>query len=40
LRRAAALLGYRSSSLSNTMHMLQYWKKVNGRWRILYEGAA
>ena len=31
---------YRSSNLSNTMRKLQYWKKVNGRWRILYEGAA
>jgi murein L,D-transpeptidase YafK len=31
---------YRSSNLSNTIRKLQYWKKVNGRWRILYEGAA
>ncbi|HSG75198.1 MAG TPA: L,D-transpeptidase family protein [Burkholderiales bacterium] len=31
---------YRSSNLSNTMRKLQYWKKANGRWRILYEGAA
>lgn len=31
---------YRSSNLSNTMRKLQYWKKENGRWRILYEGAA
>jgi murein L,D-transpeptidase YafK len=31
---------YRSSNLSNTMRKLQYWKKVNGRWRILYEGSA
>lgn len=31
---------YRSSNLSNTMRKLQYWKKINGRWRILYEGAA
>ena len=31
---------YRSSNLSNTMRKLQYWKRVNGRWRILYEGAA
>lgn len=31
---------YRSSNLSNTMRKLQYWKKVDGRWRILYEGAA
>ncbi|MDH3321016.1 MAG: L,D-transpeptidase family protein [Betaproteobacteria bacterium] len=32
--------GYRSSNLSNTMRKLQYWKKENGRWRILYEGSA
>jgi murein L,D-transpeptidase YafK len=31
---------YRSSNLSNTMRKLQYWQKVDGRWRILYEGAA
>jgi murein L,D-transpeptidase YafK len=31
---------YRSSNLTNTMRKLQYWKKVDGRWRILYEGAA
>jgi murein L,D-transpeptidase YafK len=31
---------YRSSNLSNTMRKLQYWKKENGRWRILYEGTA
>ena len=31
---------YRSSNLSNTMRKLQYWRKVSGRWRILYEGAA
>jgi len=31
---------YRSSNLSNTMRKLQYWKKENGRWRILYEGSA
>lgn len=31
---------YRSSNLTNTMRKLQYWKKVGGRWRILYEGAA
>ena len=31
---------YRSSNLSNTLRKLQYWKKENGRWRILYEGAA
>ncbi len=31
---------YRSNSLSDTMRKLQYWKKVDGRWRILYEGAA
>ena len=31
---------YRSNNLSNTMRKLQYWKKADGRWRILYEGAA
>jgi murein L,D-transpeptidase YafK len=31
---------YRSSNLSNTMRKLQYWRKVSGRWRILYEGSA
>ena len=31
---------YRSSNLSNTMRKRQYWKKDNGRWRILYEGTA
>lgn len=31
---------YRSSNLSNTLRKLQYWKKVDGRWRILYEGPA
>ncbi len=31
---------YRSSNLSNTMRKLQYWKKEDGRWRILYEGPA
>jgi murein L,D-transpeptidase YafK len=31
---------YRSSNLSNTVRKRQYWKKENGRWRILYEGSA
>jgi murein L,D-transpeptidase YafK len=31
---------YRSSNLVNTMRKRQYWKKENGRWRILYEGSA
>jgi murein L,D-transpeptidase YafK len=31
---------YRSSNLSNIMRKLQYWKKEDGRWRILYEGPA
>ncbi|HEX5093056.1 MAG TPA: L,D-transpeptidase family protein [Burkholderiales bacterium] len=31
---------YRSNNLSNTMRKLQYWQKQDGRWRILYEGAA
>ena len=31
---------YRSSNLSNVMRKRQYWIKNDGRWRILYEGAA
>ena len=31
---------YRSSGLSNVMKKRQYWMKENGRWQILYEGAA
>lgn len=31
---------YRSSNLNNTMRKRQYWKKEDGRWRILYEGSA
>jgi len=31
---------YRSNNLSNTMRKLQYWKREDGRWRILYEGPA
>jgi murein L,D-transpeptidase YafK len=31
---------YRSSNLSNSVRKLQYWKKLNGRWRIIYEGTA
>ncbi len=31
---------YASSNLSNRMHKRQYWIRENGRWRILYEGAA
>ena len=31
---------YRSNNLANAMRKLQYWKKQDGRWRILYEGAA
>jgi len=31
---------YRSDSLSNVMRKRQYWIKSDGRWRILYEGAA
>ena len=34
------LQDYRSNNLSNTMRKLQYWKKEDGRWRILYEGPA
>jgi murein L,D-transpeptidase YafK len=31
---------YRSDNLSNVMRKRQYWIKSDGRWRILYEGAA
>lgn len=31
---------YRSNNLSNVMKKRQYWQKENGRWRIIYEGAA
>jgi len=31
---------YHSSNLNNTMRKRQYWKKEDGRWRILYEGTA
>jgi murein L,D-transpeptidase YafK len=31
---------YRSDNLANTMRKLQYWRKQDGRWRILYEGPA
>jgi murein L,D-transpeptidase YafK len=31
---------YASSNLSNRMKKRQYWIKEDGRWRILYEGAA
>lgn len=31
---------YRSDRLSNVMKKRQYWIKEDGRWRILYEGAA
>ncbi|HYL88383.1 MAG TPA: L,D-transpeptidase family protein [Burkholderiales bacterium] len=31
---------YRSNGLSNVMKKRQYWRKENGRWKILYEGAA
>jgi len=31
---------YRSSNLANAMRKRQYWQKQDGRWRILYEGAA
>jgi murein L,D-transpeptidase YafK len=30
---------YRSSGLSNVMKKRQYWRKEDGRWKILYEGA-
>jgi murein L,D-transpeptidase YafK len=31
---------YRSDNLSNVMKKRQYWQKENGRWKIIYEGAA
>ena len=31
---------YRSNGLSNVMKKRQYWMKENGRWKIIYEGAA
>jgi len=31
---------YRSSNLSNAMRKRQYWRFEQGRWKILYEGAA
>jgi murein L,D-transpeptidase YafK len=31
---------YKSNGLSNIMKKRQYWMKENGRWKILYEGAA
>jgi murein L,D-transpeptidase YafK len=31
---------YQSNNLSNRMHKRQYWLKQNGRWQIVYEGAA
>ena len=30
---------YRSNNLSNVMQKVQYWKKENGSWKIVYEGA-
>lgn len=31
---------YKSNNLNNTMMKRQYWKKEDGRWKIVYEGAA
>ncbi len=31
---------YSSNNLSNRMHKRQYWVKREGRWKIIYEGAA
>ena len=31
---------YRSDRLSNVMKKRQYWIREDGRWKILYEGAA
>jgi murein L,D-transpeptidase YafK len=33
-------LDYQSSNLSNKMSKRQYWIKEDGRWKIIYEGAA
>ena len=51
VRRQAAELGarsvvvtfdqdYRSNSLSNVMKKRQYWVREEGKWKIIYEGAA
>lgn len=31
---------YKSNNLNNTMMKRQYWQKEDGRWKIIYEGAA
>lgn len=31
---------YRSNNLENTMKKRQYWKRENGKWKIIYEGSA
>ncbi len=31
---------YRSNNLNNQMRKRQYWKRENGEWKIVYEGAA
>lgn len=31
---------YRSNNLENTMQKRLYWKRENGQWKIIYEGAA
>ena len=31
---------YRSNNLENTMKKRQYWKREDGKWKIIYEGAA
>jgi len=31
---------YRSNNLDNTMKKRQYWKREDGKWKIIYEGAA
>jgi len=37
---ATFLQDYSSNNLSNQMKKRQYWQRENGRWRIVYEGAA
>ena len=31
---------YKNNNLDNRMRKRQYWKLEDGRWKILYEGAA
>ena len=31
---------YRSNNLENQMKKRQYWQREDGKWKIIYEGAA